>query len=81
MIVDPARRRSGIGSRLIAELGPWATTRGVTEAWVATGAAEGFYRRCGWSVIDACITGAGQPMTVLHKRLAYQGRMVNDAGV
>lgn len=87
MIVHPAHRRSGIGSRLLGELESWAGTRGVTEAWVATGAAETFYRRCGWSFVDAFVKGSGEPMSVLHKRLVRRTAlpqahgMVNRDGV
>lgn len=67
-IVRPGRRGTGVGRALMARLEEWAAAHGVNQMWVATGQAEGFYRRCGWRPVETMRLRTGQPMTVLTKR-------------
>lgn len=67
-IVRADRRGVGVGSALMRHLEVWAAEHGFAEAWVGTGCAAGFYRRCGWHPTESFVTADGQRMNVLHKR-------------
>jgi len=70
LIVRPDRRGRGIGGLLLARLEAGARSRGAARAWVATGGrAIAFYARCGWEVIATVPGDAGDPVTILAKRL------------
>jgi len=73
MVVSPAARRQGVGSRLVGELEVWAARQGITRVWVATGPADGpaeaFYRSCGWSRVDTFVTASDEVAVVLERRL------------
>jgi GNAT superfamily N-acetyltransferase len=51
MLVRADRRGQGIGCALMARLEEHAVRAGFNEAWVWTGAAPGFYERCGWVAV------------------------------
>jgi GNAT superfamily N-acetyltransferase len=69
MIVRRDRREQGVGRTLMQHLEQWAAQHGVTDAWVGTDLAAGFYERCGWTPKETFTTSTGQQMTVLHKKL------------
>jgi len=53
VIVEPRRRGTGVGRRLLAAIEDWAHNRGITQLYVVTGdnAAE-FYLKCGWVLVE-----------------------------
>lgn len=67
-IVRVDLRGRGVGRALMAALEDWAAAHGFAQAWVATGQAAGFYRRCGWQPVETMRLRTGQQMTVLTKR-------------
>jgi GNAT superfamily N-acetyltransferase len=69
MIVRADRRGRGIGALLLAELEAWARTQGYERAWVATGLAADFYRKCGWEFTETIERATGDVATVLTKTL------------
>jgi GNAT superfamily N-acetyltransferase len=69
MIVRQDRRGEGVGRTLMQHLERWAGEHGVTDAWVGTDLAAGFYQRCGWTPKETFTSSTGQQMTVLHKKL------------
>jgi GNAT superfamily N-acetyltransferase len=70
MIVRRDRRRTGVGRLLLGHLEQWAAEHGTTVAWVGTDLAEGFYRRCGWTVVETFTADNGQEINVLTKHLS-----------
>lgn len=53
VIIDPRRRRMGVGALLLSAIDEWARGRGISRLWVVTGEdAVDFYRRCGWEVVE-----------------------------
>ncbi len=73
-IVRSDYRRAGVGRALMECVETWAAEQDIAEVWVGTGAADSFYRRCGWQPIETYTTTVGQRMTVLHKRLTPGGQ-------
>jgi GNAT superfamily N-acetyltransferase len=69
MIVRRDRRGQGVGRALMQHLERWAAEQGITEAWVGTDLALGFYQRCGWHRLETFTRTSGQQMAVLHKLL------------
>jgi GNAT superfamily N-acetyltransferase len=69
MIVRQDRRGEGVGRTLMQHLERWAAEHHVTDAWVGTDLAAGFYQRCGWTPKETFTSSTGQQMTVLHKKL------------
>lgn len=69
MIVRRDRRGQGVGRILLQRLEEWAADRGIAEAWVGTDLAAGFYRRCGWTLLETFTRSTGEEISVLHKRL------------
>lgn len=73
MIVDPAHRHRGVGSRLLAALERWAAEHAYQEIWVATGEqAVDFYRRCGWELAKHVDKNDGGVALVLSRDLSTQ---------
>lgn len=69
MIVRPDRRGEGIGRLLLTQLEAGAVAQGYNQAWVATGGpAIGFYRACGWDLVETLELASGESATVLTKR-------------
>lgn len=62
-------RDQGIGQLLLEDLERWAAEHQITQAWVGSDAAAGFYQRCGWTRLETFTTAHGWPMTVSHKQL------------
>jgi GNAT superfamily N-acetyltransferase len=53
VIVDQRQRRMGAGRRLLAVIEQWAHDHGIGQLYVVTGDdATGFYRKCGWEVVE-----------------------------
>jgi GNAT superfamily N-acetyltransferase len=53
VIVAPGHRGRGIGRRLLAAIDQWAQEHGRGPLYVVTGdRAVGFYRRCGWELVE-----------------------------
>jgi GNAT superfamily N-acetyltransferase len=53
MVVRPDSRGHGIGRMLLDSLRGWASQRGYSRLWVATGdPAVGFYQCCGWALAE-----------------------------
>jgi len=53
VIVEPRRRGTGVGRRLLAAIEPWAQNQGIGQLYVVTGDdAPGFYRKCGWLLVE-----------------------------
>ncbi len=70
LIVGPDHRGTGIGRALTEHLTQWSTENGIPDVWVATGDAEGFYSRCGWTETEKLVCAAqGQYVTILRKTL------------
>ncbi len=69
MIVAPDRRSEGIGSQLVRALETWVAGQGLTRVWVATGPAEAFYQKCGWTTVASFVDAFGEPATVLERSL------------
>jgi len=68
LIVDPKHRAMGVGSALMERLVQWAGSNGIAEVWAATGYAESFYARCGWTIIERLFCASqGHEVTVLRK--------------
>jgi amino-acid N-acetyltransferase len=59
VVVDPAHRNSGIGSRLVGALLQEAARRGVRRTWLLTETAEAFFRKKGFIRVErAAISNA-----------------------
>lgn len=69
-VVRGALRSSGIGQALMGAVEAWAAGHGVSEAWVSTGRAARFYRRCGWRDVQEFVRPDGSRAVVLSKSLA-----------
>ena len=69
MIVRRDLRGQGVGRALLQHLERWAAEHHITEAWVGTDLALGFYQRCGWTLQETFTTSTGYQMAVLHKTL------------
>jgi GNAT superfamily N-acetyltransferase len=69
MIVRRDRRRLGVGRLLLEHLERWAADHGTAVVWVGTDLAEGFYRRCGWTLVESFTSNSGQEVSVLSKHL------------
>ena len=70
MVVRSDRRGQGVGRLLLSRLERFASDRSHPDVWVATGgSAVGFYRRCGWEVIERLQLASGETSTVLRKLL------------
>jgi GNAT superfamily N-acetyltransferase len=69
MVVAPDWRARGIGSRLVRELEGWAAQQGFPRVWVATGPAERFYQKCGWSTVDRFVNDLDEAAVILERRL------------
>ncbi len=70
MAVLQAYRKSGTGSKLLAELEAEAKRNRVTGIILrATLAALDFYERCGYQPVGAVFEEAGMPHLEMHKRL------------
>ncbi len=69
MIVRADRRSRGIGALLLTTLESWAHAQGYQRAWVATGRAADFYRKCGWQLTETLERESGEVLTVLTKVL------------
>jgi GNAT superfamily N-acetyltransferase len=69
MIVRRDRRGHGIGRALMQQLERWAGEHGIRKVWVGTDLADGFYKRCGWSVQETLLSRTGRRITVLDKKL------------
>ena len=69
MIVRRDRRGEGVGRALMQHLEQWAAEQPISEAWVGTDLALGFYQRCGWSLQETFTRSTGQHIAVLHKKL------------
>ena len=70
MIVRQDHRNEGVGRTLMQHLERWAAKHRVSDAWVGTDLAAGFYERCGWTMTETFTMSTGQHMTVLHKKLS-----------
>jgi GNAT superfamily N-acetyltransferase len=68
MIVRADRRNDGVGRLLMERLERWAAEHGITEAWVGTEIAAGFYQRCGWTPLEVFERGPDDWVSVLTKR-------------
>jgi N-acetylglutamate synthase-like GNAT family acetyltransferase len=60
----------GVGRTLMQHLERWAVQHRISDAWVGTDLAVGFYERCGWTMTETFTKSTGQHMTVLHKKLS-----------
>ena len=69
MIVRRDKRGKGVGRTLLQHLERWAAEHGISDAWVGTDLARGFYERCGWTPLETFTSRTGQQVTVLHKTL------------
>jgi GNAT superfamily N-acetyltransferase len=69
MIVAPDRRGEGIGAELVRAFERWTADAGFDRAWVATGPAEAFYQKCGWTTVASFTNEYGDPAVVLERRL------------
>jgi GNAT superfamily N-acetyltransferase len=66
MIVDPAQRNQGTGSKLMSALETWAAQHGYSRLWVATGGrAVDFYRKCGWELVESFERASGEQVSIL----------------
>ena len=68
MIVRRDHRGNGIGRALMMHLEQWAAQHHITEAWVGTDLALGFYQRCGWKLQETFTSNTGEQISVLYKR-------------
>jgi GNAT superfamily N-acetyltransferase len=75
MLVDPAARRRGIGTALLARLEAHAVSLGADRVHVATGGAPAirFYEACGWITDEIVRTPSGEDATVLVKTVRSDG--------
>jgi GNAT superfamily N-acetyltransferase len=72
MIVRADCRGTGVGRLLLMHLEAWAAQHEYGRIWVATSRAVGFYRACGWRVIETLPRGPGRPTAVLTKALGQR---------
>ena len=71
MIVHPDLRGHGVGRELMRHLERWAGEHHVTEAWVGTESATGFYEKCGWLPEESFVSAAGERIDVLRKTMPH----------
>jgi GNAT superfamily N-acetyltransferase len=68
MVVRPEYRGMGVGRRLIAALEQFAAANAISQLWVFTEDAAGFYERCGWLRHGEAVEH-GEPGVVLTRLL------------
>ena len=68
MVVRPEYRGMGVGRRLIAALEQFAAANAISQLWVFTEHAAGFYERCGWLRHGEAVEH-GEPGVVLTRLL------------
>lgn len=73
MIVRRDHRGNGIGRALMMHLEQWAAQHHITEAWVGTDLALGFYQHCGWKLQETFTGNTGEEISVLSKRFRAYG--------
>ncbi len=71
MIVRRDLRGRGVGRVLMRHLEQWGAEHQIPEAWVGpdTDAAAAFYKKCGWTLQESFVRGAGERIEILHKCL------------
>jgi GNAT superfamily N-acetyltransferase len=69
MYVREAYRGSGIGAAIVRALEARASELGVTTMYLSVGAAEAFYRRLGWRVIERVNSYGVKEVAVMAKDL------------
>jgi GNAT superfamily N-acetyltransferase len=75
VIVDPRRRGTGVGRRLLATIERWAHDHGIGQLYVVTGGyATGFYRKCGWELVEE--TTITWPNMNVNERVTVLTRIV-----
>jgi GNAT superfamily N-acetyltransferase len=68
-IVRGDRRGQGVGRALMSHLIRWGLSAGIDQIWVATGGpAIGFYRACGFEIVEEVRLADGAESTVLTAR-------------
>ncbi|MXP63750.1 N-acetyltransferase [Roseomonas sp. M0104] len=72
LFVLPAARGQGHARRLLARAEAAARQAGFTAVWLYTEAAEDFYARAGWEVVERLPHGAGT-LTLMRRELAGAG--------
>lgn len=65
IVVEPNRRRDGVGRRIVEQLSSYAVRRGVTQVFLLTTDGRAYFETLGFSVVDrrhapASIAGARQ---------------------
>jgi len=73
MYVKDAYRGSGIGAAIVRALEARASELGVENMYLSVGAAEAFYRRLGWRVIERVNSYGVKEVAVMAKDLAIVG--------
>lgn len=68
LFVHPDHRDMGIGTALVRSCESQAAKLGFRRLYLYTEAAEGFYRRLGWSTIDSTVW-EGEPVAVMERAL------------
>lgn len=59
LVVDPARRGTGLGHALVEAALELARERGVAEVWLLTTTADRFFERLGWRRVERAVAPAG----------------------
>jgi len=67
LIVVAPSRGIRIGSKLMEALETWAQHQGYPQAWVATGEATDFYKKCGWDLAEILQRSTGESLSILTK--------------
>ena len=67
--VVPARRGSGLGTRLVQHAVAAARTFGIATLYLNTPAQQTFYERLGWEFLETT-TFRGRAITIMRQRLA-----------